>query len=305
MQDPASDKTLLAALCGAFLAMISLPVLLAGCEDGRSADTMSTGGGRASLDDDGLDFGDDWEAPTQSDSVASSASPDVAAWGIVLKTFSDLGHETSARTMVQDLAQVDGRLGRKAWINSTDKGSMVVYGRYAAADSPAATRDLEWIKGLELSNRQVFPRAMLSFVRPQRTTGWADYELMSVRDLFPHIDILYTLEIEVWGEFGGHLTWAQVQRKAEARARELRAAGEQAYVYHDGSKNMSMVTVGLFDHKVVDAASGIDHPNVAFLKRRFPHRLVNGEQLLEPIDPRRLSRGTQPSGSRLVSVPEQ
>ena len=36
---------------------------------------------------------------------------------------------------------------------------------------------------------------------------------------------IYTLELEVWGEFDGHLTWDEVRRNAEASVARLRASG--------------------------------------------------------------------------------
>jgi hypothetical protein len=65
-----------------------------------------------------------------------------------------------------------------------------------------------------------------------------------------------------------------------------------------------MVTVGLFDHTAYDAQSGIFAPEVELLIRKFPARLVNGEPLNEPVNPRFPEFGTRVQAPKLVLVPE-
>ena len=79
----------------------------------------------------------------------------------------------------------------------------------------------------------------------------------------------------------------------------------EAFVYHDDTQRLSMVTVGLFDHTAVDPQSGIHSPDVSAVLDEFPIHLVNGEPLKVPIDPRRPKLGSAPQSPKLVLVPRK
>jgi hypothetical protein len=183
---------------------------------------------------------------------------------------------------------------------------MVAYGRYEGPQSADAQRDLAWVKLLTLDDVPAFPRAMLTRVNLRPAAAGADpLALMSARLRHPRIDPLYTLEVAIWGDFeSGKLSLAEIHREAERHARELRARGFEAYYHHDDDRRLSMVTVGLFDHTAIDQRTGLYGPAVEALMQEFPAHLVNGQELLEPIDGRRLQRGTRVQRPKLVHVPK-
>jgi hypothetical protein len=151
----------------------------------------------------------------------------------------------------------------------------------------------------------VFQRAMLTRIKPGAGEGgYAEHALLSLRDRFPEINPLYSLQVAVWGTFGGDMKLEDVQRNAELQVQKLRANGHEAFVHHDPDREMSMVTVGKFDHTAIDAETSLFSPDVEYLFGEFPVHLVNGEPLNEPIDRRRPELGTRPQAPRLVLVPK-
>jgi hypothetical protein len=254
------------------------------------------------------DWGEGWaqRPPTTGGSRAADRSQRSTTWAIVLATFPTQNHAQAAATTVRELPRVDARLAGGAWVHTSTEGSMVVYGRYDSVQSEDAQRDLKWIKQIIINDRPAFPRAMLSRInlRPA-AAGYDRLELMSARQRYPHVEPLYTLQVAVWGDFeSGKLSLKQIQRRAEEYARALRAQGFEAYYHHDHDKRLSMVTVGLFDHTAIDQRTGLHSPDVDALLDKFPAHLVNGETLLEPIDGRRLERGTRVQKPMLVHVPK-
>ncbi|MCP3904146.1 MAG: hypothetical protein GY715_10985 [Planctomycetes bacterium] len=260
-----------------------------------------------------LDFGEDWmtanaeprHAGAGATSRPAAAGPSIRTsyWGIVLRTFSGDDHAASAANMVHSVPRLDPRLGQ-AHPHTTSRGSMVVFGVYDTAESPAAQRDLEWIKGIKIRERQVFPTAILSRINPgPGRRRYEPHELLSVRRMYPNVNPLYSLQVGVWGDFDSGMLLSRIQERAEAQVLELRSKGYEAFVHHDRDKRLSMVTVGLFDKSAVDAQSGIYSPEVERLFREFPAHLVNGEKLEEPINARAPQLGTRTQSPRLVLVP--
>lgn len=258
----------------------------------------------------GMDFdpyGGLFQQTESSPPPADSQPQSPYVWSIVLQTFTEGDHRAAAGRMISQLPSIDPILAQ-ARSHTTSSGSMVVYGEYDSPDSSAAQSDLDLIKGITISGRPVFGRAMLSRINLNAARGqYGQYELLSVRQRYPNVDPLYTLDIAIWGtdEETGSLTLEQAQAEAEAYARRLRAQGVDAYYHHDPDRGFSTVTVGLFDHNAIDPASGLYHRDVQAFLRRFPNRLVNGEPLHVYIDPQRPDLGTEAQAPRLVLVPDQ
>ncbi len=226
--------------------------------------------------------------------------PTGPAWMLVLRTFTGEGSESAAAAMASQLPRFDPRLAATR-VHTTPRGSMLVFGRYSGPDDPRVPSDRDWVKSLALNGQLLFPRVMLSRINLGGPTS--QFALRSVRQQYPNVDPLYTLEIGVWGVFDGNLSLEEVQRKAEAQVQKLRTQGELAFVHHDFDREMSMITVGLFDSRAINAQSGLLSDEVEEAMRRYPTYSVNGEPLLEPIDPRRPSLGTQAKKPVLVEVP--
>lgn len=273
----------------------------------------------------GDDWGDDWarlrplptgrsgagqpqaprsEAGQRAERTAARSTIPTRVWTVVLATFAEEGHAEAAANMIQQLRTLAPELATPR-VHRTSRGSLVVYGEYESPRSPAAQRDLQQIKQITSRGRRVFPRAMLSRINLRSAQErFHPLELLSVRKHYPNVDPLYTLEVAVWGDFeSGQLTLAEIHRQAEAYVARLRAGGLEAYFHHDDDKQLSSVTVGVFDRTAINPQSGLYSPEVNELMRRFPARLVNGEPLNELIDRRRPSRGTRVQRPMLMHVP--
>ncbi len=277
-----------------------------------------------------LDWGDDWDSQVNSGlgipSGRSGATanrkpagganptpfrPGVAIdrpekeWVVVLKTFTSDTHFESSHRMLGTMQQMFPNL-RDLRVHTNDMGSMVVYGdRYQSVDDEALAADLKMIKALEYRGRPMLPRAMISRIYNQRAMqGLHPGSLRALRQRFPKVNPLYTLEVAIWSDFDtGELTLEQIHRAAEAYAAQLRGQRIEAYFHHDNDRRMSVVTVGSFDRTDVDAESSLLSTKLENLMKRFPAHLVNGEELREPIYPKYPDRGTRLQEPRLVEVP--
>lgn len=279
---------------------------------------VSCGGPRAGSDadspsplaaDTAQDWGLDWDrsaGPAADRAGRSAGSHRSTVWTIVLATFPAGGQpQVAAQNMVSQLATLAPQL-TDVWVHNTDKGSMVVYGRYDGPQTKRAQADLELVKGITYRDSPMFGRAMLTRVSvgpdADRLNPMA---LVSVRTRYPNVDPLYTIEVAMWSDFGsGKLTLEQIHRSAEDYARQLRAKGFDAYFFHDDDSRISTVTVGLFNRTAIDHRSGLYSAEVDAVMRRFPAHLVNGEELLEPIDGHNPARGTRVQQPMLVNVPK-
>jgi hypothetical protein len=61
--------------------------------------------------------------------------------------------------------------------------------------------------------------------------------------------------------------------------------------------------VGVFGPDAYDSKSTLYSPEVDAVMRRFPKSLVNGEEVLIPLDPSNPQGKTVPQGPRLVEIP--
>jgi len=225
-------------------------------------------------------------------------------WSIVLQTFTRGDHRAAARNMRANLPRIEDWLA-DARVHHTSAGSMVVYGKYPGPDDPRAQADLQRIKSIN-QNGLGFPRAMLTRLRETGPRSFKRFELLAVRQTYPNIDPLYSLDIALWiaDEQGGARALQQAQAAAEAYAKQLRTQGIDAYFHHEPDRRMSNVTVGLFDHSAIDPATSIFSPLVQQYFNRFPRRLVNGESLDVYRDPRQPELGTTKQEPQLVLVPK-
>ena len=257
------------------------------------------------------DFGDDWlqaeRLSVTTEGQSESADGDRSTWTINLKTFTGARSAGSARTMTGQLTTLDPRFGNGAWIHQTTDGAAVVYGRYASVEDPRAQEDLRWIKSFSINGQPILRGAMLTrVVVGGARQSFGRFELLSVRKQYPAIDPLYTLQIEVWGSFGAReLTWDEVRRSAEQRVRELRGENVLAFYHHDFDQQISMVTVGLFDHTSFDPQTyiGLD-PTLIEYRERFQDHLMNGAPVDEVLSAKVLIKKKHPQRSRLVIVPK-
>lgn len=239
-------------------------------------------------------------------SLASSPPQDLQPYhALVLQTFQgDLDGQAASvwRTQLGLLVPpLEPHLG----VHTDRKGAIVIYGHYDGWDDPAVAEDLASLRNLRVNDKRIFGPIIRTTIQPQRKPeNIHPHELLSLRLRYPKARTIYTLEIEIWGDFdSGMLSAAARRSHAETRVAELRAAGTPAFFHHDPISQLSTVTVGAFDEMALDAASGLPSTEVERWQRKFPHRLTNGEQLSLPIQGRS-DLGAVPQRSRLVLVPE-
>jgi len=190
-------------------------------------------------------------------------------------------------------------------VHTGSKGSMVLYGHYDGWDDPKVADDMTALKNLRVNGKRIFGPIIRTTVRPQRRSDQIHpHELLSLRMRYPKVRTIYTLEIEIWGDFdSGTLSDEARRANAESRVAQLRADGTPAFFHHDPISRLSTVTIGAFDEQALDVASGLKSIEVEQWQRKFPNRLTNGEQLNLPVQGRP-DLGAIPQRSRLVLVPE-
>ncbi len=267
-----------------------------------------------------VDFGQDWDAvegllssgggsgkPAQNPMQASDlgTKPMVPRYGICVATFSDVNHRVEGNEYIRRLGLLLPGISEELSLYSESDNSMVLYGDYEGWNDPDVRDDTAKLRNVQIQGRKIFDTPILTEVTPPRDPATIDpIELLSLRLKYPEARTLYTVEIAVWGDFeSGELPPDRRRRIAEEYARSLRSAGHKAWFHHDELKQMSTVTIGVFDHRAVDAASGIRSPAVECVVETFPMRLVNGEPLMIPVIRGDPGSGSRPQKPMLVEVP--
>ncbi len=225
-------------------------------------------------------------------------------WSVMLETFADDERGVSAETVRQGMVSELPDLA-DARVERSPHGSMLVYGRYEKVDDPKAQADLQRIKEMTFRGAKVFRKAILTRVADgTQESPIKTNDLRELRAKFPRIDPLYSLQVAAFvSTKESPLTLAERHRKAEAYAATLRLQQFDAYFHHDDGRQISVVTVGGFDHHAYDPLSTLFSPDVEFLLKKFPKHLVNGEEQLVPIDPRRPKSRKVPMAPKLILVP--
>jgi hypothetical protein len=245
----------------------------------------------------------------EADAAAARANPaDVdaerASWSVLLATASGPDSRDTANTIRTEVARRFPTL-KDAFVRSTQRGSVVLVGRYESPKDPQAQARLADVKQLVDGNVPAFPRAMLTRLGANAEQGPpGPNDLRIVRQTAP-TQTLYTLQVAVWSAFGtDEIKMSEIKRSAEDYCRRLRGEGNEAYYFHDFDTKTSTVTVGVFGDGAYDPRSTLYAPEVDAVMRKFPKHLVNGEELLVPMDPRNPSSKTMPQAPRLVEIPK-
>jgi len=162
------------------------------------------------------------------------------------------------------------------------------------------------VHGIQQDGQRVLGRAMLTRVgaAPDNAPP-GPHDLRTVRAQAPRA-VLYSLQVAAW--IGSdmkeqELPMREVKRAAEAYCAQLRAQGHEAYYFHDYDTLISIVTVGVFGKDAYDSRSTLYSPEVEAVARKFPKSLVNGDEVLIPVDPKNPKGKTYPQAPRLVEVP--
>ncbi len=227
-------------------------------------------------------------------------------YAITVATFTGPHHNEAAREAVSAFVLLRPDVGRMLVVRPRRRGSVLTFGSYSGYDDPVAKEDIKILRSLRLANGQpAFGQMILTrFRSPRSMQSLHPYDLWTVRRDYPTTVPIYTLDVAIWGDFdSGQLPKAQRRKLAETYAASLRNKGFESFFYHDDQKDLSSVTVGLFDYKAVDAETGFYSWEVESLIEQFPERLVNGEQFMEFRNVRDQSLGMKPQQPRLVEVP--
>ncbi len=281
------------------------PILSAcGEERGREEAVQGQGPRRLGNAPPLLEPGDDLFAPPADGATGERRGADgmsaTGRWSIVLATAGGDTHPIQAAALRQQIASEYPQL-RSAFVRPQGRGSAIWFGRFDSPTDPAAIRAKEMIRGLQRGGTPSFPRAFLSVLPDDAPIGERD--IRNLRILYPNVDPLYSLEVAMWWTGGSdQIGYDEVRRSAESYVAELRRAGQDAWYYHDPIKEMSAVTVGVFDKRAYDGRSTLYSPEVDALMKQFPVRRMNGEEIMievKPGDP----KSRIPQACRLVSVP--
>ena len=307
-----------------FIALVLTALLGMGCQPDSNRPVAGGGSNGAAFEPtedtlSDLDLGEDWAQYEQQLSSRNATGSSIegaptfrggAASGgpgfaIVLATFGGDAHREQANQFRERAAMLLPEMAGSIRIHPSAGGSLVVCGEYAGWKDAGAKQDIKTLQELTINGVQVFPQAMLTELSARRDPNSIDEaELVSLRLRYPDIRVLYTLEVAIWGDFeSGQWPEATRRRAAERYARTLRQRGVPAFYHHDPVREMSMVTVGVFDHRAIDGQTGLRSPQVERFLMDFPERMVNGEQIVDLYDPSDPSKGGRPQEPRIVEVP--
>ena len=270
-----------------------------------------------------LDMGEDWESvegligggslkPRRQSTDSGERSsgrlagiPEPPRYAICLATFTSGDHRLEGQQYLQRVSMLVPDMTSDLSLHTDEAGSVVLYGEFDGWKDERVADVTKRLRAVQIQGRPIFINPILTEVVPKRDPSTiGPNELLAVRLRYPEVRTLYTLEVAVWGDFeSGQLNDDRRRRLAEDYAASLRDLGHQAWYHHDPVKKMSTVTVGVFDHRAIDAASGIRSPAVERVMGQFPVRLVNGEVLNIPVNRNDPGAGTKPQRPFLVEVP--
>jgi hypothetical protein len=235
--------------------------------------------------------------------AVSTAEPGEPFWTIILGTYAGAAHQQTAAAMRQRMVQTSPEVAASR-IHTTEKGSMIILGRFADVDDPTAQAELKRLQSLQVNRTRPFAFAMMSRIVPETPTAALDpLDLRRARRENPMIDPLYTLQIAVWVSEEGVFSAEEARKQAEAFARSLRGQNLDSFFYHDPIKGTSHVSIGIFDESAYDPKSTLFSAPVERLLKRFPNMLLNGEEALVQTDKGAPSQRV-PLASMLVNVPK-
>ena len=149
-------------------------------------------------------------------------------YGIVLATFPGAGSAEAATSLRLQLASAFPGLASKILLHDRRNGWVVAFGDYTGFDDPRARQDIEMIRRLRgPRGNQLFPQVLLTrFRAPRAMSDLHPLDLWSVRQEYPDIDPLYTLDIAIWGDFeSGQWSASKRRSAAEHYAAEVRKRG--------------------------------------------------------------------------------
>lgn len=227
-------------------------------------------------------------------------------YAIVVATFTGAQHEQSALATRAQLIRQYPLLGRGLRVRQRSRGTALSYGDYTGYDDSNAKKDIVQLRLLRTPQSQpLFAQVLLmKFKAVRQKKDIHPFDLWIVRREFPTRVPIFTLEVAIWGDFdSGQFPQSKRRAAAEGYATELRKKGFESYFYHNDDAGLSSVTVGLFGNSAVDAETGFYSHEVEAMLRRFPIRLVNGQEVQVYFDPAHPTLGSSVQPPCLAEVP--
>jgi hypothetical protein len=224
------------------------------------------------------------------------------SWSIVIAGARGDDAPLMASDMLQKV-QTRGGLP-EAYVEQRGNAVVVAYGKYSGPEDPAAKRDLERLRGIEIDGKRPFSGSVLAPPAFESLPGAIpEYNLMGVKRARGR-DALYTLQVAIYTRLNTNTTkpeeLAEFRKKAEEAVVNLRREGEEAFYYH-GPRG-STVTIGVFGPKDADPLRpGQESFALSQLRAKYPFNAVNGAKYMVK------SRGqteAKPQQSLLVPIPE-
>lgn len=244
----------------------------------------------------------DGKGPAGSGDTQGQTDDGGPAWSVLLSTFVGDDHVEAANAARQRLASKIPQVA-DCFVRRVPQGSVLLVGRFNGPSDPAAQSKLKELKGLVIDGQRPFATVILTRTSTDAAPPGPN-DLRRLREKFPTVKPLYTLQVAVWSTFGERTaSRSDMRAAAEKYCKELRLKNVEAWVHHDDDTGTSSVLVGHFDSTAYDAKSTLFSPEVERLMKKFPRHLVNGEEVLIPVDPRRPDGQKRPQGCRLVEVP--
>lgn len=209
-------------------------------------------------------------------------------WGVLLERFAGQAHRQRAEARAAQLRQDFPRDTLR--VEPEPERSVILLGAFESPSDRDAQRALERVKAFEVNGRPVYARAFLARPRIDPRGSTPTISLVNAARAAPP-NAAYTLQVEIYDAERR----SERMRLAEARARELRLIGEEAY-YHHGPR-FSVVTIGIFLNTDFDESVGRGTPKVQAAQGKYPYMLLNGQRY-------RFSGATADVPTLLIRLPE-
>ncbi|MDP6987206.1 MAG: hypothetical protein QGG74_04090, partial [Phycisphaerales bacterium] len=141
-------------------------------------------------------------SPSPDQQVAAAPANLQPYHALVLQTFPGDSNGEAAAVWRKQLGTLVPPLDPDLGVHTDSKGSIVIYGHYEGWEDPKVSEDMASLKGLRVNGKRIFGPIIRTTVRPQRNPEQIHpHELLSLRAKHPEVRTIYTLEIEVWGDF--------------------------------------------------------------------------------------------------------
>jgi len=213
-------------------------------------------------------------------------------WSMVLDSFQGARSAEEAAARLDEVAQRSGRTD--VAVRITPRGAAIVAGSWPSPADPGAQEALRVVRSRLIAGETPFAQAFLAPSALSADPGQLpELNLAGARAAFG-ARAVYTLQIAVYESADR----VEAKRAAEQAALQLRREGELAFYYHGSTR--SMVTLGIFSDRDLEAPGRPKAAAMAAAEERYPLNLLNGQY---PIIEKRPGLPDRRQPSNLVRIP--